>query len=419
MIFSDRQYTVSREQLDKLRDALSVVQADAQKHIRLRAIEAKALQSQMADIERELAEYDLLKSGGISFAESFSLANLPRVLIQARIAKGLSQTDLAERLEMKAQQIQRYEATEYRSASLSRLIEVADALEVKVSESFSTALAGPESSLFDWTDANHVDWGRLPLKEMAKRGWINGSNLAQAARDWFRSTAGPQFATAMHRKKVRSGNAPNEYALLAWQARVLDIARGSFDAGQLGDFKLNDVWLKELVPLTRDAKGPAKVKGLLSRQGIALVIERHLSGTYLDGAAMVASSGHPVVALTLRHDRLDNFWFVLFHELGHVFLHLYSSLRLDFFDEEDGSDNDGLEHEADRFALDRLIPETSWKRCLSRFALTKESVMIDAEKLEIHPSIIAGRIRKERNDFSILSDLTGVGTVRSQLEDRP
>ena len=51
-------------------------------------------------------------------------------------------------------------------------------------------------------------------------------------------------------------------------------------------------------------------------------IARHLPGTYLDGAAMLSAFSQPVVALTLRYDRLDNFWFVLFHELAHVFLHL-------------------------------------------------------------------------------------------------
>jgi HTH-type transcriptional regulator/antitoxin HigA len=132
MIFSDRQYTVSKEQMGKLRKALDLLRTDRQKHKLLIEIERKALESQIADIEKELAEYEFLKSGSVSFAESFSLTDLPRILIQARIAKGLSQTDLAERLGMKAQQVQRYEATEYTGASLSRLIEVASALGVRV-----------------------------------------------------------------------------------------------------------------------------------------------------------------------------------------------------------------------------------------------------------------------------------------------
>ena len=190
MIFSDRQYAVSKDQVAKLGDALSKVQSDNQKHERLRAIELKALQSQIADIERELADYELLKSGAVEFAESYALSDLPRVLIQARIAQGLSQTDLAERLNMKPQQIQRYEATEYMSASLSRLIELAGELRVRVSQSFVGADRHAQNSLFSWSNAADVDWTRFPLKEMAKRGWLKGKDLAEAARDYFMSAAG-------------------------------------------------------------------------------------------------------------------------------------------------------------------------------------------------------------------------------------
>ena len=100
----------------------------------LRKIELDALRSQIADLEAEMAEYNLLRLGKVSFSETCSLSELPRVLVQARIAKGLTQTDLAERLNMKPQQVQRYEATNYMSASLARLIEVASVLEVKISE---------------------------------------------------------------------------------------------------------------------------------------------------------------------------------------------------------------------------------------------------------------------------------------------
>ena len=415
MIFSDRQHSVSKQQSAKLRDALDHALADERKHERLRKIEVKALKSQIAEIEREIADYELLKSGSFAFAESYSLADLPRTLIQARISQGLSQTDLAERLGMKPQQVQRYEATEYMSASLARLIEVADILKVRVSESFSVVPGPAKSTLFAWSDATDVDWTRFPLQEMARRGWLQGNDLVEAARTYFLKEAGPQFATTLHRKKVRSGQAPNEFALLAWQARVLELARTEQEAGNVGEFDLDDTWLTELASLTRDEDGPQRARKLLLKNGVTLVVERHLSSTYLDGAAMLSPVGRPVVALTLRYDRLDNFWFVLFHELGHVFSHLYTSMRLDFFDEEDSTGSDGLEREADTFALERLIPETSWKQCLSRFALTEAAVRIDAEKLGIHPSIIAGRIRKERNDYLILNDLVGAGTVRSQL----
>src|SRR4051794_38354948 len=203
MIFSDRQYTVSKDQAAKLKRALNSLRSDPSKAPQLLEIESRALQSQIADIEREMADYDLLKSGFFTFSESYALSDLPRILIQARIAQELSQTDLAERLNMKPQQIQRYEATEYMSASLSRLIEIADILQVRVSQSFSSSPESSENALFTWSNARDVDWTRFPLKEMAKRGWLRGADLAHAAQNYFLSAAGAQFATALHRKKVR------------------------------------------------------------------------------------------------------------------------------------------------------------------------------------------------------------------------
>ena len=99
------------------------------------------------------------------------------------------------------------------------------------------------------------------------------------------------------------------------------------------------------------------------------------------------------------------------------FLHLAAGLGVDFFDEESASHAHTREAEADRFALNALIPAARWDRCLSRFALSEESVRIDAGSLGIDPSIIAGRIRKERGNYTILNDLVGQGQVRPQFEE--
>lgn len=419
MIYSDKQYGVSRTQLAKLQDALATAKERASDQAWLKKAEIDGLKSQIADIEAELAEYDLIKSGQVSFSKTYALEELPRVLVQARIASGMSQTGLAEKLGMKPQQIQRYEATDYMGASLGRLIEISNALAVKASESFE----GPKQaggSVFAWGDADDIVWGQLPYKEMIKRKWFDlprGANPIERVKEYFLHAAGPQFATALHRKKMRSGNVPNEYALLAWQARILERARATIEAGEVGVFELDDRWLRELVHLTKREDGPKRARDLLAKRGVALIVERHLPGSYLDGAAMLVDGDTPIVGLTLRYDRLDNFWFVLMHELGHVFLHLFSGLRFDFFDEEGGNDGDAIEAEADRFALSRLIPEELWDQCLSRFALSEEAVKIDAETIGIDPSIVAGRIRKERGNYTILNDLVGRDQVRSQLEE--
>jgi len=418
MIYSNKQYSVSRAQLAKLRDALAATKERASDKGWLKQAEIDGLESQIGDIEAELAEYDLLKSGQISFSKSYSLEELPRVLVQARIASGLSQTDLAEKLGMKPQQVQRYEATDYMGANLGRLVQVSKALGVKASGSFE----GPKQaggSVFAWASADNIVWSQLPYKEMIKRKWFDlprGANPIERVKDYFLHAAGAQFATALHRKKMRSGNVPNEYALLAWQARILEQAHGKIEAGEVGIFKLDDRWLPELARLTSHKDGPKQARNLLAEKGIVLIVERHLPGSYLDGAAMLVGKT-PVVGLTLRYDRLDNFWFVLMHELGHVLLHLFEGLRFDFFDEESGDDGDAIEAQADKFALETLIPDELWEQCLSRFALSEEAVRIDAEAIAIDPSIIAGRIRKERSNYTILNDLVGWNQVRAQLEE--
>src|SRR5206468_3589307 len=93
-----------------------------------------ALQSQLDSLKAEIAEYEALRSGKRKSFEAESFQDLPRLLIQARIARGLTQKQLAQRLGIKEQQIQRYEATGYASASLKRINQVIQALGVRVRE---------------------------------------------------------------------------------------------------------------------------------------------------------------------------------------------------------------------------------------------------------------------------------------------
>ncbi len=97
----------------------------------LRKAQVDALKSQCADLQRDLTEYERLKSGKQKVVALTSLEEIPKTLIQARIAGGLSQEELAAKPGLKPQQVQRYEATEYQSASLERVTEVARVLGVK------------------------------------------------------------------------------------------------------------------------------------------------------------------------------------------------------------------------------------------------------------------------------------------------
>lgn len=415
MIFNELQYKISVSQIGKLRKSIEALK-ETDEPSWLAEAQFNALQSQISDLEAEVIEFELLKNGNTKFTECSDLSLLPRVLIQSRIARGMSQKDLAEALDMTSQQIQRYEATNYMGASLSRLIQIAEILGVSIRGAWGGSESSTGDSIFAWKDLSSVDWKKFPLTEMISKGWLNLANQispTQAAHNFFEQYAGSQYASALHRKKFHGENLPNEYSLLAWQARVLQKAKAEILKGHIADeFEYNDTWISALVSLSTAPNAPIRVRDFLAQKGIILIIEEHLKGTYLDGAAMLTETGHPVVALTLRYDRLDNFWFVLLHELGHVFLHLFNSLHMDFFDEENGSQEDEIEKDADQFALNHLISPEAWELCLSKFALSKESVEADAHNLGVHPSIVAGRIRKERNKYTILNDVIGQGEVR-------
>jgi ribosome-binding protein aMBF1 (putative translation factor) len=135
MIKNERQYRTTKAQAEKIQKAIALVvrrKPKGQVHPLLHKAQQDALRSQLGDLKAELREYEALRSGDRKGLASTSLDELPRTLIQARIAVGLSQKDLADRLGLKEQQIQRYEATNYASASLTRVQQVARALGLRL-----------------------------------------------------------------------------------------------------------------------------------------------------------------------------------------------------------------------------------------------------------------------------------------------
>ena len=138
MIKNERQYRITKAQADRFSrtlDGLRQRSRETEEHPLIAKAQEDALGSQLADLEEELREYETLKAGGFPMDDLGAVAGLATALIKARIAQGLSQKDLADRLGLKEQQIQRYEATDYGSASLARIQEVASALIAETGES--------------------------------------------------------------------------------------------------------------------------------------------------------------------------------------------------------------------------------------------------------------------------------------------
>ena len=131
MIKNAREYQITKAQAVRFEREFKV-KIEPTDDAALVRLERDAVRSQLADLRADLEEYDALESGRVKILEVDDLEDLPQALIRARIAARLSQRELGERLKLKEQQIQRYEATDYASASLARVIEVAHALGLRL-----------------------------------------------------------------------------------------------------------------------------------------------------------------------------------------------------------------------------------------------------------------------------------------------
>ncbi len=418
MITNEKQYRSARAAIERFGIEIADLRnAQDSVHPALRQAQIAGLESQVAELQAEVEEYEYLQSGEVTTFEAEGLVDLPDILIRARIARGMSQRDLGTFVGVAEQQIQRYEAERYRSASLERLAEIAAALDITVKESaqLRTTLptaTGPESA---WS---------FPVTEMFKRGYFEdfGGSAAQARKEaeqlinsFFRRAAYDWTQTALHRRSVRAHGNVQPAALAAWEARVSILADRRPPQVAFHKEVISREWLDSLVRLSARDDGPKVAVEHLRASGVVLVVEPHLPGTLLDGAALQTSSNHFVVAMTLRHDRLDNFWFTLLHECAHLRLHVGQGPYRAIFDEIETPGDNQIEVEADEFAQEALIPAAQWRTCVSRFTRTERAVRADAAKLGIHPAIVAGRIRREANDYTLLANLVGAGQVKQQL----
>ena len=141
MIKNERQYRITRTQAERFLRTLGELRERPEGanglHPMIAQAQVDAVSSQLADLEAELREYEAVKAGEFQVDELRVVADLPTLLIKARISRGLSQRELADRLGLKEQQIQRYEATDYTSAKWSRIREVAIALGIDLSNASS------------------------------------------------------------------------------------------------------------------------------------------------------------------------------------------------------------------------------------------------------------------------------------------
>ena len=269
---------------------------------------------------------------------------------------------------------------------------------------------------------------RFPLNAMAKAGWIpDVPNLKDHAEELIggliERAGGKQVALALYRKNdSRRINAKtDEYGLRAWCWQVMAAAEENLPAATYEPGTVTPEILRSLAELSASRRGPRRVKDFLAESGIGFDYVRHLPRTHLDGAAIQLHDGRPVIGMTLRYDRIDNFWYTLMHELAHVSLHLDNGGEDTAFVDDhslrdvESASGDPREAQADRMAEDALIPPDLWNDGAIVDRPTGMAVLDLASDANVHPAIVAGRVRHGLGNYRLLSQFVGSGRVRREF----
>lgn len=426
MIANDAQARDAIETISKIDIALS---SESALQLLVNGLPTKAVESlrrvfqvERKDISEQLGRYEQARAGAPDELLNHAINDHRAILIAARVARGLSQKELARMLGLREQQIQRYEAERYRSISFSNYQKFALVLGLELSVKPSTWRPDVWNLLEERVDPSDA---RKVLRHAKANGWFEKNPISE-------EDGISQLKRMVAEHKTRHGlpsllrtglnvhDISSDWKLLAWKAQVGRKAeRAMSKRGQSFD-PLDAKWLLDLIKLSSLDDGPSQVASMLLSKGIILVVEPKIAGMSLDGAAFLVD-GVPTIGLTLQRDYIDNFWFTLLHELAHVFLHRHG-LASGFFDEFSGDDSDEadldeIECEANDFASEILIPSEKWKRSPARISKTAAPVEKFAAKLGIHPAIVFGRIRYERKNFSLFAKRIGTGKVRKQFAD--
>src|ERR1035438_2653823 len=162
---------------------------------------------------------------------------------------------------------------------------------------------------------DEIDLARFPVKEMVQRGYVNlkSSNISNKLKsiETFLLSIGPQaqLVGMLRKSNYRTARSVNNYALIAWSTFVIKKAKEIKDLAKFDIKKINLDLMKKLAHLSVEEDGPLRAIKMLKQFGVALIIEPHFPQTYLDGAILYLDKNHPIIGITIRYDRLDNYWF--------------------------------------------------------------------------------------------------------------
>jgi len=270
----------------------------------------------------------------------------------------------------------------------------------------------------DSMSTEEIEFESFPISEMVKLNWIPKTigkikdYPTQLIEDFLAPIGGKTALNAFWRKSSHQKvDKKVSASLLAWAGKVLSEAEKIKNVPTFRRQSITEDFKKTIARLSLLENGPLAAQEVLFKFGIILVVVPHLKGTRLDGGALLLNGRTPVIGLTLRHDRLDNFWFTLMHELIHIERHIFGDCSV-FFDDLEEKAISEIEKEANSECAEALVPFSKLKRHAAFKVGTETEVRSLAEELGIHPAIVAGRIRFELRDYQMFNRLLGANQVK-------
>lgn len=240
-------------------------------------------------------------------------------------------------------------------------------------------------------------FAKAPVKDMVRRGWIEASDDINLLEDQIcrflqiKSIDDEPNVPRHFARKSTTYRQPPTPVQTAWLFRVRQLSR-AIHAGPYSDSRFLDA-IEKIRLLLKDAQEVRHVPRVLSDAGIRLVVVQPLAGSKIDGACLWEDD-KPTVALSLRFDRIDNFWFVLMHELDHVRKH-GPSLDTDLEHAANVDDRPEFEREADAFAAETLLPTRQIEGFIARVGPFYSAGRIEAfaHTMGVHPAIVVGQLQ--------------------------
>ena len=260
-----------------------------------------------------------------------------------------------------------------------------------------------------------------PINVMTRMGWIQQCNtIDDLEQEYCRFYQVPSInhqPQVGFRLRVSEDRGPEDRAIIAWVKRVEQLALEqpvrNFSAGSLSLF------IDHLLIHMGSEENIDKIPSLFIENGIHFIIVPHLPKTYLDGAALWINN-NPVVALSLRYDRIDSFWFTLLHELAHIYLKHQQAHVDQLFDR--GKQELGREEkEANDQAIKWLLPDEALDEFIvqHRPRYSRLSIEKFAAKQGRQPGIVIGQLmHKGEIKYSHLREyLVKVRPILEKWED--